>query len=31
MEYSATGEIFENILKLKRFGLYFEGTMATFI
>ena len=27
MGYSATGEIFENMLKLKRFGLYFEGIM----
>ena len=23
--YLATGEIFENMLQLKRFGLYFEG------
>ena len=23
----ATGEIFENMLQLKRFGLYFEGIM----
>ena len=27
MGYSATGEIFENMLKMKRFGLYFEGIM----
>ena len=27
IEYLATGEIFENILQLKRFGLYFEGIM----
>ena len=27
MEYLATGEIFENMLQLKRFGLYFEGIM----
>ena len=27
MGYLATGEIFENILQLKRFGLYFEGIM----
>ena len=25
MGYLATGEIFENTLQLKRFGLYFEG------
>ena len=25
--YYATGEIFENMLQLKRFGLYFEGIM----
>ena len=25
MGYLATGEIFENMLQLKRFGLYFEG------
>ena len=25
--YLATGEIFENMLPLKRFGLYFEGIM----
>ena len=25
--YLATGEIFENMLQLKRFGLYFEGIM----
>ena len=25
MGYLATGEIFENMLRLKRFGLYFEG------
>ena len=31
MGYSATGEIIENMLKLKSFGLYFEGIMATFI
>ena len=27
MGYLATGEIFANLLKLKRFGLYFEGIM----
>ena len=27
MGYSATGEIFENVLKLKRFGLQFKGIM----
>ena len=27
MGYLATGEIFENMLVLKRFGLYFEGIM----
>ena len=27
MRYLATGEIFENKLQLKRFGLYFEGIM----
>ena len=27
MGYSATGKIFENMLTLKRFGLYFEGIM----
>ena len=27
MGYLATGEIFENVLQLKRFGLYFEGIM----
>ena len=27
MGYLATGKIFENILQLKRFGLYFEGTI----
>ena len=27
MEYLATGEIFENMLQLKRLGLYFEGIM----
>ena len=27
MGYSATGEIFENMLIMKRFGLYFEGNM----
>ena len=27
MGYLATGEIFENMLQLKRFGLYFEGVM----
>ena len=27
MGYSATGEIYENMLKLKRFSLYFEGIM----
>ena len=36
MGYLATGEIFENMLQLKGFGLYFEGIMnskymATFI
>ena len=35
MGYLATGEIFENMLHLKGFGLYFEGVMnrnyATFI
>ena len=25
MEYLAHGNIFENMLQLKRFGLYFEG------
>ena len=25
--YLATGEIFENMLQLKRLGLYFEGIM----
>ena len=25
--YLATGEIFENVLHLKHFGLYFEGIM----
>ena len=25
MGYLATGEIFENMLQLKQFGLYFEG------
>ena len=25
MGYLATGEMFENMLQLKRFGLYFEG------
>ena len=25
MGYLTTGEIFENMLQLKRFGLYFEG------
>ena len=30
MGYLATREIFENILQLKHFSLYFEG-MATFI
>ena len=25
MGYLATGKIFENMLQLKRFGLYFEG------
>ena len=28
MEYLATGEICENMLQLKRFGLYFEGIMS---
>ena len=27
MGYLATGEIFENMLQLNRFGLYFEGIM----
>ena len=27
MGYLATGEIFENMLQLKGFGLYFEGVM----
>ena len=27
MGYLATGKNFENILQLKRFGLYFEGIM----
>ena len=27
MGYIATGEIFQNMLQLKRFGLYFEGIM----
>ena len=27
MEYLATGEFVENMLQLKRFGLYFEGIM----
>ena len=27
MGYLATGEIFENMLQLKRFGLYFEAIM----
>ena len=27
IEYLATGEIFENMPHLKRFGLYFEGIM----
>ena len=27
MGYLATGDIFENMLQLKRFGLYFEGIM----
>ena len=27
MGYLATGKIFENMLPLKRFGLYFEGIM----
>ena len=27
MGYLATGEIFENMLQLKHFGLYFEGIM----
>ena len=27
MGYLATGEIFENMLQLKRFGLHFEGIM----
>ena len=27
MGYLATGEIFENMLQLKGFGLYFEGIM----
>ena len=28
MGYLATGEIFENMLQLKRFGLYFEGIIC---
>ena len=28
MGYLATGEICENMLQLKRFGLYFEGIMS---
>ena len=27
MGHLATGEIFENMLQLKRFGLYFEGIL----
>ena len=27
MGYLATGEIFENMIQLKGFGLYFEGIM----
>ena len=27
MGHLAPGEIFENILQLKRFGLYFEGIL----
>ena len=27
MGYLAPGEIFENMLQLKRFGLYFEGIL----
>ena len=27
MEHLGTGEIFENMLQLKRFGLYFEGIL----
>ena len=27
MGYLATGEIFENMLRLKGFGLYFEGVL----
>ena len=27
MGHLAPGEIFENMLQLKRFGLYFEGIM----
>ena len=27
MGYLATGELFENMLQLKHFGLYFEGIM----
>ena len=27
MGYLATGEIFETMLQLKRFGLYFEGIL----
>ena len=27
MGYLATGVIFENMLQLKRFGIYFEGIM----
>ena len=28
MAYLATGEIFENMLQLNRFGLYLEGIMS---
>ena len=31
MGYLATGEIFENMLQLKGFGLYFEGIMSIFL
>ena len=28
MRHSASGEIFENMLRLKRFGLYFVGILS---
>ena len=28
MGHLASGEIFENMLRLKRFGLYFEGILS---